>query len=166
MGKREFEKVPSPFEGVGHMVKPEWIDHNGHMNVAFYLTAFDEAIGEFFKFLGLTNEYRKNNNVATFCGDFHIRYVRELFEGTRLKITCQLIYCDEKRIQICQSMYNRDEGYLAAQSEVIYLHVDKSIRGVAPMKWQLFDRMKAVLEAHSSLPKPENQGRVIGKSKK
>ena len=24
-------------------VRPEWIDHNGHMNVAYYVLAFDES---------------------------------------------------------------------------------------------------------------------------
>ncbi len=30
-------------------VKPEWIDHNGHMNVAFFVLAFDEATDAAYK---------------------------------------------------------------------------------------------------------------------
>lgn len=156
-------KIPTPYLGGEYKVKSEWIDHNGHMNVAFYLSAFDSAIGDFFKFLGLDKNYRKENDIATFCGDFHIHYVRELFEETSLKITSQLVYCDKKRIQICQSMYSLNEGYLAAQSEVIYLHVNGSSRRVMPMSSWLSNRMKMVLKAHSALPRPKNQSRIIGK---
>ena len=72
-------------------------------------------------------------------------------EGTRIEITCQLVDFDEKRIHLCQSMYNAEEGYLAAESEVIYLHVDALARKVAPMKSDLFERIKVVHEAHKQL---------------
>ena len=31
----------APLEIHTERVRPEWIDHNGHMNVAYYLMAFD-----------------------------------------------------------------------------------------------------------------------------
>ena len=34
-------------------VLPEWIDHNGHMNLAYYVLAFDLATDEFFDGFGL-----------------------------------------------------------------------------------------------------------------
>ncbi|MGE5442037.1 MAG: thioesterase family protein, partial [Bacteroidota bacterium] len=27
----------------GEVVRPEWVDYNGHMNVAFYVLVFDHA---------------------------------------------------------------------------------------------------------------------------
>jgi len=38
-------------------VKPEWIDYNGHMNVAYYVLAFDHAIDDFYGRLGLGEAY-------------------------------------------------------------------------------------------------------------
>ena len=129
------------------------------MNVAFYLEAFDHNIGDFFRYIGITRKYRLEQNVATYCGDFHIHYVRELFEGTPIEITCQLVGFDEKRIQVCQSMYSSSEGYLAAESEVIYLHIDSLTRRVA-MKSDLSERLKVIHNAHSSW-RPRQQGRLI-----
>ena len=151
-----------PFGTSKLSVKPEWIDHNGHMNVAYYLVAFDEAIGDLFSFLGLDRRYRKTHNIATYCGDFHIRYVRELHEHASLKIQSQLIACDEKRIHLCQSMFHASDGYLAAQSEVIYLHINLNNKKVGPMDKPLFNRVRAMCEEHSSLPAPDNLGRRIG----
>ena len=33
-----------PFKSKNRKVLKEWIDNNGHMNVAYYTLAFDEAI--------------------------------------------------------------------------------------------------------------------------
>ena len=104
--------------------------------------------------------------MATYCGDFHIHYIRELFEGTRIEISCQLVDFDEKRIHLCQSMYNAEERYLAAESEVIYLHVDALARKVAPMKSDLFERLRVVHEAHKQLEQPGQKGRTISIEKR
>ncbi|MEC8775112.1 MAG: thioesterase family protein, partial [Pseudomonadota bacterium] len=61
----------APLEIHTERVRREWIDHNGHMNVAYYLMAFDEAAGAVSKAIGYTNEYRKVNNIGTFVGDYH-----------------------------------------------------------------------------------------------
>ena len=158
--------IASPFKRSDYKVRSEWIDHNGHMNVAFYLEAFDHNIGDFFRYIGITRKYRLEQNVATYCGDFHIHYVRELFEGTPIEITCQLVGFDEKRIQVCQSMYSSSEGYLAAESEVIYLHIDSLTRRVAPMKSDLFERLKVIHNAHSKIGQPRQQGRLISIKKR
>lgn len=154
--------IPTPFEAARVTVKPEWIDHNGHMNVAYYLLAFDESIGELFEYFGLTDDYRRTHQITTFVGDFHIHYVRELMEGDPIRITHQLVDCDPKRMHLCQSMYHADDGYLAAQSELVSLHVDALARRVAPMGDALYARIDAVRAAHAQLPEPTNRGRRIG----
>jgi acyl-CoA thioester hydrolase len=158
----DIKNIPTPYQGPNQLVKPEWIDHNGHMNVAFYLMAFDESISDLFNYLDLTRDYRKQNQIATYCGDFHIRYIRELFEGAPLRIINQVVGCDEKRIHLCQSMYHGVDGYLAAQSEIMYLHISLQTKRVSPMGADLFNRVEAMRDAHACLQKPESQGRVIG----
>ena len=76
-------EVAGPLEIHTERVRPEWIDHNGHMNVAFYLTAFDEAAGAVARSIGFTNEYRKANNIGTFVGDYHILSLIHISEPTR-----------------------------------------------------------------------------------
>ena len=153
--------LPAPLETAGGVVRPEWIDHNGHMNVAYYLMAFDEAVGELLDFVGLTRAHKRANNCATFVGDFHIHYARELLEGDPIRITHQLVDCDPKRIHLCQAMYHAEEGYLAARSELISLHIDMSVRRVSPMDPKIYERVAALREAHRALPAPPNQSRTI-----
>ena len=37
----------APFRSSVTLVRPEWIDYNGHMNMAYYGVLFDEAADEF-----------------------------------------------------------------------------------------------------------------------
>ncbi|MEM7278404.1 MAG: thioesterase family protein, partial [Pseudomonadota bacterium] len=56
--------MTSDYEGVvvsRQSVLPEWIDFNGHMNVAYYVLAFDLAIDGLWLQLGLTEEYRESS---------------------------------------------------------------------------------------------------------
>ena len=66
-------QIAAPLEIHTERVRPEWIDHNGHMNVAFYLMAFDEAAGAVAKEIGYTNEYRRANNIGTVRTSHQIR---------------------------------------------------------------------------------------------
>ena len=40
-------------------VNSDWIDYNGHMNVAYYVMIGDQATDKFFNFLGMGNQYIK-----------------------------------------------------------------------------------------------------------
>ena len=41
--------LPVPFDAYRDRVRSEWIDHNGHMNMGYYLVVFDFATDEFFR---------------------------------------------------------------------------------------------------------------------
>ena len=43
---------PAPFDRFEGMVRPEWIDANGHMNLAYYVVLFDSATDAIFEPLG------------------------------------------------------------------------------------------------------------------
>jgi len=113
------------------VVKPEWIDHNGHMNVAYYLLAFDLSGDDLWEEFGITDEYVSATNNSTFAVECHISYQRELQEGERFFITSQVLAYDEKRIHFFQRMYHAEEKYLAATSEWLNLHVDLASRRVS-----------------------------------
>ena len=157
----EKAEIPAPLEIHTERVRPEWIDHNGHMNVAYYLMAFDEAAGSVANSIGYTNDYRKTNNIGTFVGDYHIRYVQEVIEGDLLRFTYRIIDCDEKRFHYWQEMYHAEKGYLAAEAEAITLHIDMAVRKVSPFPPAIYDRIKAIHDAHRHLPLPSNLGRQI-----
>ena len=153
--------IPVPFDQYTETVRPEWIDHNGHMNMAYYVLAFDEASGALMRYIGIDQPYRDRTGHGTFTGDFHIHYVQEVMEGDPLRFHQRVIECDEKRVQYWLEMYHDEKGYLAAEAEAITLHVDLSARKVTPFPPEVQARVQSVYEAHKHLPLPANLGRQI-----
>lgn len=143
-------------------VRPEWIDHNQHMNMGYYLVVFDFATDAWLDYLGLTRAHRKENRVSTFSLEGHITYRREVRSGDPLRFTTQLLAFDEKRIHYFHEMHHADEGYLAATNELMSLHVSQETRRAAPMAGAVQDKLAEVLAAHSTLPTPPQVGRVMG----
>lgn len=144
------------------IVRPEWIDYNGHMNVAYYVLAFDYATDAFLDYIGLTRDLRKAVNSTTFALDMNVRYKREVLEGDPLRFTTQLIDADQKRLHFFHQMFHATDGYLAATNEVLSAHVDLNTRRVAPMPDILWQRLKTLRVEHQNLAMPDAVGRKLG----
>jgi acyl-CoA thioester hydrolase len=143
-------------------VQPEWIDFNGHMNVAYYVLAFDQATDKFFDQIGLDEAYRTATNRSTFAVEQHVMYLREVKLGDPLRFTTQLIDYDAKRVHYFHRMYHDGEGYLAATSEILSVHIDLGLRRSVAFGPPDNARLVALAAAHAGLPRPEQSGRVIG----
>ena len=155
-------KIAAPFDAHRDVVRSEWIDHNQHLNMGYYLVVFDFATDAFFDWIGLTREHRARRGVTTFCLEAHIRYHREVREGDPLRFTTLLLGHDAKRLHYLHEMYHATEGHLAATNELISLHVSGETRRSAPMSPEILDRLDRIQDAHDRLPRPADVGRRIG----
>jgi len=79
--------LAGPFDRYRDVVRPEWIDHNRHMNMGYYVVVFDLATDEFMHWIGLDAEYRRAHASTTFCLEAHVTYHREVREGDPLRFT-------------------------------------------------------------------------------
>ena len=157
-------EIPTPFDAYRDVVRPEWIDHNRHMNMGYYVVVFDLATDEFFRWVGLDEDHRRIHKVTTFCLEAHVTYHREVRERDPLRFTTQLLAYDAKRLHYIHAMYHGTEGYLASTNELMSLHVDLATRRGAPMTPHILERLAAMQGAHARLPRPPQAGRVIGLS--
>ncbi len=151
----------SPLQLHESVVLPEWIDYNGHMNVAFYVLAFDHATDAFLDHIGLDHGYKKEANCTTFVVDRNVCYLGEVLEGDPLRFTTHLINSDEKRLHYFHRMYHAEKGYLAATNELMTVHISLKSRRVAPMREDIQQRVTTIKESHARLPFPEQAGRLI-----
>ncbi len=152
---------PAPFDRHVEPVRPEWIDYNGHMNVAYYVLAFDNATDVFFEAIGFGADWRKATGRSFFAVDAHVRYVAELRPGENLAVSTQLLSADAKRIRYFHTMRNAATGDLAATVEFLSLHVDMARRRVVAFSPADQARIDAIAQAHAGLPVPEVAGRGI-----
>ena len=152
------------FDVYRNRVRPEWIDHNGHMNMGYYVVVFDLATDEFFRSIGLDEAHRRASGVTTFALEAHVTYHREVREGDPLRFTTLLLGHDAKRLHYFHQMYHAEEGYLAATNELMSLHVSDESRRGAPMALEVLERLRLIQTAHDRLPRPPQVGRRIGLS--
>ncbi|MBI3507132.1 MAG: thioesterase family protein [Proteobacteria bacterium] len=152
---------PAPFDRHAEPVRPEWIDYNGHMNVAFYVLAFDNATDTFFEAMDFGAAWRRRTDRSFFAVEGHVRYLGELKPGETLAITTQLVAADAKRIHYFHTMRNAASGAVAATIEFLSLHVDMRSRRAVPFAPDDRARIDAVARAHAHLPAPEAAGRRV-----
>ena len=154
--------IDAPLDRYRNVVRLEWIDHNRHMNVGYFLVVFDFATDEFFRWIGLDDAHRREKDVTTFCLEAHVTYHQEVREGDPLRFTTLLLGHDAKRIHYIHQMYHAKDGYLAATNELMSLHVSQATRRSAPMSAEILERLAQIQEAHDALPRPPQAGRTIG----
>jgi acyl-CoA thioester hydrolase len=143
-------------------VLPEWIDYNGHLNVAYYVLLMDRATDGFFDLLGLDQDYIRRTKRSTFALDMRIAYRRELMKEAPVRCLSQLHGHDEKRLWVVQYLLHGVEGWIAAVSEWIFLHVDLGARRGVPFAPELKERIAALYERHRMLPRPTALLRPLG----
>jgi len=142
-------------------VLPEWIDFNDHMNVAYYVLAFDQGVDSLWIEFGITADHVREMKSSTFAVEAHITYQRELNLDDPFIVTAQILAFDEKRIHQFQRLYHARDGYLAATAEWMNLHVDLETRRVAPWPRQILADITKVAEAQGNWPYPQEAGRQM-----
>jgi acyl-CoA thioester hydrolase len=130
-------------EVVRGTVLPEWIDVNDHMNVAYYVLAFDQAVDSLWEQFGITEDHINVSSSSTFAVECHITWQRELALDDSFVITSQLLAYDDKRIHQFMRMYHAEQHYLAATAEWLNLHVDLNVRKVSPWPDAIRDKIAA-----------------------
>ena len=153
---------PTPFDCYEGEVLPEWIDANGHMNLAYYIVLFDYANDALFDAIGIGRRYKDGTNHGTFVAETHNLYERELLVGDRVRIATQILGTDSKRLHLAHEMFNLANGERAATQELMYLHIDLAARRVVPWLPEARERVDAAAAAHAGLARQDWVGRRIG----
>ncbi len=143
-------------------VKPEWLDYNGHLNMAYYNVLFDQGVDEAAIPLGLGPEYLDECQGSFFTAEVHVTYLRELASGAPVYSTFQLIDVDAKRMHFYQELFHAEEGWISAASEQLALHIDMTAKKVTPWPDRIHAALTALRDRQAPLGIPERVGRKIG----
>ena len=155
------QQIAAPFLTTVMQIEPQWIDYNGHLNMAYYNVLFDRGIDQLWTELGIGPDYMKERNASTFSAEAHVRYIREVHLDDPVQVTVYMLAADDKRIHTFEELRHATEGWLSATSEGMALHVDMGSRKTAPFPLDIAERIRAVLQAHSAVPRPDGTGRRI-----
>jgi acyl-CoA thioester hydrolase len=151
---------PGPLPCPEQAVEPTWIDYNGHMNMAYYHVAFDRAVDFAYDQLGLGAQYVETAQASLFTAEVHVCYLQELSQGEHFTVSWQLLGFDSKRLHFFEHLHCGER--LIATSEQMALHVSMETRRTAPCPEEAVARLDYVAKAHAALPRPAQQGRILG----
>lgn len=143
-------------------VKKEWIDYNGHMNVAYYVVAFDSAIDEVNKMLGLGPEYLQKEKCSTFAMECRVNWLKEMKISDQMQFTVQLINSDDKRIHFFVSMINYKTKEVVSTYENMLIHINMLTRKPSEFPEKIKTKIKKLSQSHQLLDKPKSIDIPIG----
>ena len=142
-------------------ILPAWTDQNGHMNVAYYVLAFDRATDRLYDHAGIGWSYLEREQRSLFTLSMNVDFLGEVFAGDSVHIVSRLIDFDHKRIHYLHEMYHSTNG-LAATNEILAMHVNMATRRSEPFPPAVQAELRRMKAADSALPLPAQVGRKLG----
>ncbi|WP_155054504.1 thioesterase family protein [Streptomyces blattellae] len=141
--------------------RPEWIDYNGHLSEAYYVLVFGFATDELMERTGLDAAYRERTCCSLYTAESHVRYLREVLEGSQLAVHTRVLGAAGKKARFTHEMYvvegPRAEPDPVATIELLMLHVDQGAGRDVPFPPEIRERLAALAEEP-----PGWAGRSIG----
>lgn len=149
-----------PFEGYTTLVRPEWLDYNGHLNDSAYAVVCTEANELLLESLGLSADYQQRTRHAMFTVEAHLRYLDEVGPDASLRAESWLVDATSKRVRVHTTVLcDGDRPVLTG--EYLFLHVDQRVGKVVAMPADRTASVAAMAAAHEAWPRPEHVGRGI-----
>ena len=153
---------PSPIKSAPYSIETQWIDYNGHFNMAYYNVLFDKDSDVALALVGLGPAYVEKTRNSYFTLEAHISYLRELTVTDQVRITTQILDFDSKRLHYVQMMHHAKEKWISCVTENIVMHVDMALKKSSPFPTDVLEKIRMAHEAHKSLTVPLQVGHKIG----
>ncbi|OLM18437.1 MULTISPECIES: thioesterase family protein [unclassified Pseudonocardia] len=137
------------------VVRPEWIDYNGHLSEPYYVLVFGDATTALMDRTGMDEAYRAASGCSLYTVEAHVRYLSEVGPDAALEVRTRVLGRDAKRLRLWHELHV--DGRLAATEELMCLHVGAD--GTQPFP----DDVAVALDGLTGgdVTEPEHAGRSI-----
>ncbi|GLK67965.1 acyl-CoA thioesterase [Hansschlegelia plantiphila] len=125
-------------------IEQAFLDHNGHVNMAYHLVLVDRALDLAFEPLKGPN-YLAGRGMTTFAGEVHVRYLREVNAEDEVRGRVILVESDAKRALWAVEIIRASDGAVVTTAEGVSLSVSAESRRVAPFPDDVRARIEAVV---------------------
>ena len=148
------------------IVLKEWIDYNGHMNVAFYTLAFDNSLDEFLEnTIGIGETHAFQNQQGPFVLQSHYHYLNEMSLDEKFNVRLLVVDCDEKKMHLCLDIFSIKQNKVIAVSETVLINVNLAIRKTEKYPIWAYNRLLKLKKTHQNGKFPSVLGKPIGLKK-
>ena len=128
------------------VVKKEWVDYNDHMNMAYYVLIFDQALEVALEKFRMGESAAKDFNRSTMVVETNTKYLSEVKQGEEIDIHMTYFNHDKKRLHIKMEMIEKSKKKISATIEWISLYIDLSQRKVTEFEEEKLKLMDKFIE--------------------
>lgn len=137
---------------VTRTVPEDYLDHNGHMNMRYYIALYDDAGWPYFSRFGITLERIQADARGIFDLEHHIHYLNEVHASDTISIYSRLLKRSAKRIHGIWLMVNDTRDELANIFEFVTIHIDLAARRSTPFPADIAAQVDSEIASLQDLP--------------
>jgi len=109
----------------------EWTDYNNHMNLSYYILAFDMGAEVILSKFKMGEHSAKTKKKSTMVVETYTTYQQEVKEGDEVDIYLIHFDHDNKRLHYKLEMYDKAKNILSATTEILAIYIDLNKRKVS-----------------------------------
>ena len=121
-------------------VHDDWIDYNGHMNMAYYVQCFEETSDFLLEHLDLGYRYALDEQKGVFVIKCEINYRKEINLHEDFVISLQELICKGKKLIVGLKMMNK-ESETIADYRILNLNVDLQSKKSIPFSQEVVGQL-------------------------
>ena len=131
-------------------IEKEWIDYNGHMNMAYYVLIFDQAWERILEKFKMGGSNAKTTKRSTMVVETRTTYNNEVKLDDEVDIVLTYFDHDKKRLHLKCEMYEKKNKTLSATIENISLYIDLDKRKVTEFELEKINIMDKFISENKS----------------
>lgn len=148
-------------------IEPSFLDHNGHVNMAYHVLLADRALDLAFGALKGGGDYLDERGMTTFAAEVHVRYLGEIRMGDEIRGRVRFAAADSKRAIWVIELIRGAEAEVVTTLEGVSLSVRLATRKVASFPGDVQARLaEAVSRDAAAIAAMTWLGRSVGMSKR
>ena len=121
-------------------VHDDWIDYNGHMNMAYYVQCFEETSDFLLEHMDLGYRYALDEQKGVFVIKCEINYRKEINLHEDFVISLQELICKGKKLIVGLKMMNK-ESETIADYRILNLNVDLQSKKSVPFSQEVVGQL-------------------------
>ncbi len=137
-------------------VTKDWVDYNGHMNMAYYVLIFDQAWEVALEKFKMGESAAKSEQRSTMVVETNTKYINEVKENEEVDINLIYFDHDKKRLHLKMEMNEKKTNKLSASMEWISLYIDLGKRKVTEFELDKIELMDNFIKENNSKFSNEN----------
>ena len=108
----------------------EWVDYNNHLNMAYYVLIFDQALEVMLEKFKMGANSAKKNQRSTMVVETNTKYISEVKENDEVDIILTFFDHDKKRLHLKLEIIEKKTKKISASIEWLSLYVNLETRKV------------------------------------